>query len=76
MCIRDRRIFVAAVDLDVIVRQQQAPAGLVGDAAVAGALAFLAAGGAQRVAGHRQALDVGMLRQHPDGCLLYTSRCV
>src|SRR5690606_17193384 len=63
-------VFVAAVDLDVIVRQQHAPAVLVFDPAVARALALAQTRGAQREAPHVQPLDVGMVGQHADGILL------
>ena len=63
-------VFVAVLDPDVILRQQQAPAGFRFDAAVAGALALLQARGAERVAGHFQPLDVGAVGQHAEGILV------
>ncbi|MNS61907.1 hypothetical protein D3C72_949520 [compost metagenome] len=63
---RGQGVLVAAIDLHVILRQQQAPTGFVFHAAVARALALLQARGAQGIARHFQALDVGMVSQDAD----------
>src|SRR5690606_30540435 len=59
-------VFVASVDLDVVVRQQHTPAVFVLDAAVARALPHSQPGRAQRHAAYIQALDIGMIGQQPD----------
>src|SRR5690606_32825959 len=51
-------VFVAPVDLDVVVRQQHTPAVFILDAAVARALPYPQPGRAQRHAAHIQALDI------------------